>query len=61
AEALVNMPESAQESLSQDLPQKAFQQRRQLLHAVLSDLEELEQQEAEALTGEDHEDPPGLN
>ena len=29
AEALVNMPESAQESLSQDLPQKAFQQRRQ--------------------------------
>ncbi|MDH5773751.1 MAG: hypothetical protein OEZ57_02390 [Nitrospirota bacterium] len=61
AEALVNMPESAQESLSQDLPQKAFQQRRQLLHAVLSDLEELEKQEAEALTGEDHEDPPGLN
>jgi len=39
AEALVNMPESAQESLSQDLPQKAFQQRRQLLHAVLSELE----------------------
>ena len=61
AEALVNMPESAQESLSQDLPQKAFQQRRQLLHAVLSDLEGLEKEEAEALTGEDHEDPPGLN
>jgi len=39
AEALVNMPESAQESLSQDLPQKAFQQRRQLLHAVLAELE----------------------
>ena len=39
AEALVNMPESAQESLSQDLPQKAFQQGRQLLHAVLSELE----------------------
>ena len=39
AEALVNMPESAQESLSQDLPQKAFQQRRQLLHAVLVELE----------------------
>jgi len=61
AEALVNMPESAQESLSQDLPQKAFQQRRQLLHAVLSDLEGLEKEEAKALTGEDHEDPPGLN
>ena len=39
AEALVNMPESAQESLSQDLPQKAFQQRRQLIHAVLAELE----------------------
>ena len=39
AEALVNMPESAQESLSQDLPQKAFQHRRQLLHAVLAELE----------------------
>lgn len=61
AEALVNMPESAQESLSQDLPQMAFQQRRQLLHAVLSDLEELEGEEEEALAGEDHEDPPGLN
>ena len=61
AEALVNIQESGQESLSQDLPQKAFQQRRQLLHAVLSDLGELEKQEAEALTGEDHEDPPCLN
>jgi hypothetical protein len=39
AEALVNMPESAQEPTSQDLPQKAFQQRRQLLHAVLAELE----------------------
>ena len=39
AEALVNMPESAQEPISQDLPQKAFQQRRQLLHAVLAELE----------------------
>ncbi len=44
AEALVNMPESAQESLSQDLPQKAFQQRRQLLHAVMSELEGLEKE-----------------
>lgn len=41
AEALVNMPESAQESLSEDLPQKAIQQRRQLLNAVLAELEAL--------------------
>jgi hypothetical protein len=61
AEALVNMPESAQESLDQDLPQKAIQQRRQLLTAVLAELERLKAEEAEALTGEDHEDPPGLN
>jgi hypothetical protein len=58
AEAIVNMPESAQESLSQDLLQKAIQQRRQLLTAVLADLETLEAEETEALTGEDHEDPP---
>lgn len=31
AEALVNLPEGGQEDLNQDLPQKAFQQRRQLL------------------------------
>jgi len=41
AEALVNMPESAQESLSEDLPQKSIQQRRQLLNAVLAELEAL--------------------
>jgi hypothetical protein len=41
AEAIVNMPESAQESLSEDLPQKAIQQRRQLLNAVLAELEAL--------------------
>jgi hypothetical protein len=61
AEALVNMPESAQEPLSQDLPQKAIQQRRQLLNAVLAELEGLEAEEKDPLTGEDHEDPPGLN
>lgn len=60
AEALVNLPESAQESLSEDLPQKSIQQRRQLLHAVLTELESLEKVEEEALTGEDHEDPPSL-
>jgi hypothetical protein len=61
AEAIVNMPESAQEALSEDLPQKTIQQRRQVLTAVLADLETLETEEAEALTGEDHEDPPGLS
>ncbi len=49
AEALVNMPESAQESLSQDLPQKAFQQRRQVLHAVLAELEGLEKEKKPSL------------
>ena len=60
AEAMVNMPEGGQENASQDLPQKAFQQRRQLLHVILAELEELEKVEEEALTGEDHEDPPSL-
>ena len=60
AEALVNMPEGGQEDPNQDLPQKAFQQRRQLLHVILADLEKMEKVEEEALTGEDHEDPPSL-
>jgi hypothetical protein len=60
AEVLVNMPEGGQEAPSQDIPQKAFQQRRQLLHVILAELEELEKVEEEALTGEDHEDPPSL-
>lgn len=60
AEAMVNMPEGGQENPSQDIPQKAFQQRRQLLHVILSELEKLEKVEEEALTGEDHEDPPSL-
>lgn len=58
AEVLVNLPESAQEPPSQDLPQKAFQQRRQVLQAVLSEREKLEKVEEEVLMGEDHEDPP---
>lgn len=60
AEALVNLSESAQEFLSEDLPRKAIQQRRQLLHAILIELENMEKVEAEALTGEDHEDPPSF-
>ena len=54
------MPEGGQEPPNQDIPQKAFQQRRQLLHVILADLEKLEKVEEEALTGEDHEDPPSL-
>jgi hypothetical protein len=42
AEALVNMPEGGQEPPSQDIPQKAFQQRRQLLHVILAEFEKLE-------------------
>ena len=60
AEALVNLPESAQESLSQDMAMKAVQQRRQVLQGILPQIEELEGIEEEALAGEDHEDPPSM-
>lgn len=59
AEAIVNLPESAQEPMTRDIPKKGLQQRRQVLQSILTDLQGLEAQEAEALTGEDHEDPPG--
>jgi hypothetical protein len=59
AEALVNLPESAQEPLTRDIPKKGLQQRRQTLQGILTELQELEAQEAEVLTGEDREDPPG--
>jgi hypothetical protein len=59
AEALVNLPESAQEPLTRDIPKKGLQQRRQALLGMLTELQALEAQEAEAITGEDHEDPPG--
>lgn len=59
AEALVNLPESAQEPLTRDIPKKGLQQRRQALQGILTELQELEAQEAEMLTGEDREDPPG--
>ncbi len=58
AETLVNMPESAQEQSAQDLPKKALQQRRQVLEGIMSELQEEGKDENEALTGEDHEDPP---
>ena len=59
AEALVNLPESAQEPSTRDIPKKALQQRRQVLESILTDLRPLEAQEADLLTGEDREDPPG--
>ena len=58
AEALVNLPESAQEPTSRDLLQKSLQQRRQVLLGLVSEMESLEETEAEVMTGEDHEDPP---
>lgn len=58
AEALVNLPESAQEPTSRDLLQKSLQQRRQVLLGLVSEMERLEETEAEVLTGEDREDPP---
>lgn len=59
-EALLNLPESAQESQSRDLLQKSIQQRRQVLMGVIGEWESLEEKEAAVLTGEDREDPPGL-
>ena len=59
AEALVDLPESAQEPLTRDIPKKGLQQRRQALQGILTELQELEAQEAEVLAGEDREDPPG--
>ncbi len=60
AEALLNIPESAQEPTSRDLLQKSIQQRRQMLMGLIGELESMEEKEAEVLTGEDREDPPGL-
>mgnify|MGYP003558289982 CR=1 FL=1 len=51
--------ESAQEPQTRDIPKKGLQQRRQVLQSILTDLQGLEVQEAELLTGEDREDPPG--
>ena len=58
AETLVNLPESAQEQSAQDLPKKAIQQRRQVLEGIISEFQDTEAVENNALTGEDHEDPP---
>jgi hypothetical protein len=58
AEALVNLPESAQEPLAKDLPKTAVQQRRQVLLGILTEMQDMEAREVSMLTGEDHEDPP---
>ena len=58
AEAMVNLPESAQEPMAKDLPKIAIQQRRQVLLGVLMEMEGLEDKEEEVLSGEDDEDPP---
>ena len=57
-EALVNLPESAQEPLAKDLPKTAVQQRRQVLLGILTEMQDMEAKEVAMLTGEDHEDPP---
>jgi hypothetical protein len=58
AEALVNLPESAQEPLAKDLPKTGLQQRRQVLLGILTEMQDMEAREVSMLTGEDHEDPP---
>ena len=59
AEAIVNLPESAQEPQTRDIPKMGLQQRRQVMQSILTDLQELETQESRAIEGEDREDPPG--
>lgn len=59
-EALVNLPESAQEPMAKDLPKTALQQRRQVLLGILTDMQDMEAKEVTMLTGEDHEDPPSI-
>ncbi len=61
AEALVNLPESAQETPEQDRPKTGIQQRRQVLLGIVTEMQELEAQETKVLLGEDREDPPGYS
>ncbi|CAI4032190.1 hypothetical protein DNFV4_02618 [Nitrospira tepida] len=60
AEAIVNLPASAQEPMAKDLPKTALQQRRQVLLGILTEVQALEAREATVLTGEDREDPPSV-
>ena len=61
AAVMVNLPESAQEDSAQDLPRKAIQQRRQVLEGCIAELRPTGEIESTALSGEDHEDPPGMS
>ena len=60
SEALVNLPESAQEPMAKDLPKTAVQQRRQVLLGILTEMQDMEAKEVAMLTGEDREDPPSV-
>ena len=60
SEALVNLPESAQEPMAKDLPKTAVQQRRQILLGILTEMQDMEAKEVAMLTGEDREDPPSI-
>ena len=60
SEALVNLPESAQEPMAKDLPKTAVQQRRQVLLGILTEMQDMEANEVAMLTGEDREDPPSI-
>jgi hypothetical protein len=56
AAEMVNLPESAQEESVQDLPQKAIQQRRQVLEGCLAELRSTKETEA---AGKTTKIPPG--
>jgi len=58
AEAIVNLPESAQQAGARDRFKKSLQQRRQVLLGCVSYLIDAEALENEVLRGEDREDPP---
>ena len=58
AEAIVNLPESAQQAGVRDRFKKSLQQRRQVLLGCVRYLVEAEALENTALRGEDREDPP---
>ena len=58
AEAMVNLPESAQQAGVRDRFKKSLQQRRQVLLGCVGYLVEAEALENKALRGEDREDPP---
>jgi hypothetical protein len=60
AEAIINLPESAQLPTERDEFKKSLQQRRQVLQACILELQVAENTEVEALTGEDREDPPAF-